>query len=145
MHALSIAMLVMFLQRAEAPQPPMIVVNGTAQLTVAPDEATVRLGIVKQAPTAQAAQDQANVVGKEILASIGKLGVPTNEIQTARLILTPVYAGRGPESRDTPRIVAYNATNTVSVRLDNLSLVGPVIDAGLKAGANQVEGIRFNL
>jgi uncharacterized protein YggE len=68
-----------------------------------------------------------------------------DQIQTARLILSPVYAPRNPESRDAPRIVAYNATNTVSVRLSNLSLVGAVIDAGLKAGANQVEGVQFGL
>jgi uncharacterized protein YggE len=29
--------------------------------------------------------------------------------------------------------------------LENLSLVGPVIDAGLKAGANQLEGVQFGL
>jgi len=62
-----------------------------------------------------------------------------------RLVLSPVYAPRSPDSRDAPRIVAYNATNTVSVRLENLSLVGPVIDAGLKAGANQLEGVQFGL
>jgi len=60
-------------------------------------------------------------------------------------VLTPVYAPRSPESRDAPRIVAYNASNTVTVRLDDLSLVGPVIDAGLKAGANQLEGVQFGL
>jgi uncharacterized protein YggE len=122
-----------------------LVVNGTAQTLVAPDEATVRLGIVRQAPTAQSAQEQANVVAKEILNAIVKLGVMADQIQTARLILSPVYAPRNPESRDAPRIVAYNATNTVSVRLSNLSLVGAVIDAGLKAGANQVEGVQFGL
>ena len=145
MHAISIAFALILLQRPEAPPPPAILVNGSAEVFVAPDEATVRLGIVRQAPTAQAAQEQANTVGKEILASLAKTGVPATQIQTARLVLSPVYAPRGPESRDAPRIVAYNATNTVSVRLDNLALVGPVIDAGLKSGANQVEGVQFGL
>jgi uncharacterized protein YggE len=146
MNAISIALVLAVLQQPVTPPgPPVLVVNGNAQIMVAPDQATVRLGIVRQAPTAQAAQDQANVVGKEILASITKLGIPAIQIQTARLILSPVYAGRNPESREAPRIVAYSATNTVSVRLDNLALVGPVIDAGLKSGANQVEGIQFGL
>jgi uncharacterized protein YggE len=60
-------------------------------------------------------------------------------------VLSPVYAPRSPESRDAPRIVAYNASNTVTVRLEDLSRVGPVIDAGLKAGANQLEGVQFGL
>src|SRR5262249_8013894 len=66
-------------------------------------------------------------------------------IQTARLVLSPVYAPRSPESRDAPRIVGYNATNSVSVRVEDLSLVGAVIDAGLKAGANQLDGVQFGL
>jgi uncharacterized protein len=146
MQTLSIALLFMFLQRPDVPPaPPVLVVTGTAQVFTAPDQATVRLGIVRQAATAQAAQEQANAVAQEILNAIGKAGVPANQIQTMRLVLSPVYAPRSPDSRDAPRIVAYNATNTVSVRLENLSLVGPVIDAGLKAGANQLEGVQFGL
>jgi uncharacterized protein YggE len=147
MHASSLALLLaMFLQRPDAPPPPpVLIVNGNAQILAAPDEATVRLGIVRQSPNAQAAQEQANGVAKEILGAIGKLGVPPSQIQTARLILSPVYAPRSPDSRDAARIVAYNATNSVAIRLDNLSLVGSVIDAGLKAGANQLEGVQFGL
>jgi uncharacterized protein YggE len=113
-------------QRTDTPPPPSLVVSGNAQVLAVPDQATVRLGIVRQAPTAQAAQDQTNAVGQEILNAIGRTGVNPQQVQTARLMLTPVYAPRSPESRDAPRIVAYNASNTVSVRLDNLSLVGPV-------------------
>jgi uncharacterized protein YggE len=120
-------------------------VTGSSEVLAVPDQATVRLGIVRQANTAQAAQEQANAVAQGILNAIGRSGVKTQQIQTARLVLTPVYAPRNPESRDAPRIVAYNASNTVSVRLENLALVGPVIDAGLNAGANQLEGVQFGL
>ncbi|PYS50237.1 MAG: hypothetical protein DMG13_21570, partial [Acidobacteria bacterium] len=108
-------------------------------------EATVRLGVVRQASAAQPAQDQANAVSQQILNAIGKAGVPAQQIQTSRLVLSPVYAPRGPEARDAPRIVGYSASNVVTVRLEDLSLIGPVIDAGLKAGANQLEGVQFGL
>ncbi len=130
-------------QRSDSPPPPALVVTGNAQIMAVPDEATVRLGIVRQATSAQVAQEQANAIGTEILNAIGKLGVPAQQIQTSRLILSPVYAPRGPDSRDAPRIVSYTASNVVSVRLQNLSQIGPVIDAGLKAGANQLEGVQF--
>src|SRR5499427_3972696 len=146
MHAAALVLSFLLAQLPNIePRPPVLVVNGTAQILVAPDEASVRLGIVRQAPNAQTAQEQANTVAQEILNALGRAGVAANQIQTARLVLSPVYAPRSPESRDAPRIVAYNATNTVSVRLENLSLVGPVIDAGLKAGANQLEGVQFGL
>jgi uncharacterized protein YggE len=124
------------------PQPPVLVVNGNSDVLANPDEAVVRLGIVRQANVAQTAQEQANAVAQEILKAVASLGVPSKDIQTARLVLTPVYAPpRTPESR----IVSYSATNTVSIRLDNLEKVGSVIDAGLKAGANQLEGVQFQL
>src|SRR5438552_28288 len=132
-------------QAPAVPQPPVLVVTGNSEVMVTPDEASVRLGIVRQAPAAQTAQDQANAVAQQILSEIRKLGVMPEKIQTARLVLSPIYAPRSPESRDAPRIVAYNASNTVTVRLEDLSLAGPVIDAGLKAGANQLEGVQFGL
>jgi len=147
MVALFSAMLLMLTQQpaSPTPAPSVIVVNGNAQVLAVPDEANVRLGIVRQAPTAQAAQDQANTVAQEILAAIRRVGVPSQQIQTSRLVLSPVYAPRGAESRDAPRIVAYNATNTVSARISDLAMVGSVIDAGLKAGANQLDGVQFGL
>jgi uncharacterized protein len=128
-----------------ASSPPFLVVTGNSEVLANPDEANVRLGIVRQAPAAQTAQDQVSAVAQQILNEIRKLGVMPQDIQTARLVLSPVYAPRSPESRDAPRIVAYNASNTVTVRLANLSLIGPVIDGGLKAGANQLEGVEFDL
>ena len=145
MYAISTLLLFMFWQIPGVSTPPVLLVTGNSQVFVTPDQATVRLGIVRQSANAQTAQEQANVVAQEILNTIAKVGVPPSQIQTTRLVLTPVYAPRSPDSRDAPRIVAYNATNSVSVRLENLSVIGPVIDAGLKAGANQLEGVQFGL
>ena len=148
MTTLALSMFLMLAQQPAvqlAPQPPELVVTGNAEILVAPDQAIVRLGIVRQASAAEAAQSEANMIAQAILTAVGKLGVPANQIQTARLVLTPVYAPRNGDARNGPRIVSYNATNTVSVRLDNLSMVGLVIDAGLYAGANQLDGVQFGL
>ena len=147
MYTTLFASLLILIQQPGPPPPPVpvLVVSGNASVMAVPDQAIVRLGIVRQAASAQAAQEQANVAAQEILNAVEKAGVPPNQIQTARLVLTPIYAPRNPDSRDAPRIVAYNAMNTISVRLENLSIVGTVIDAGLKAGANQIEGVGFAL
>ena len=126
-------------------QIPTLTVNGAGTVHVAPDEASVRLGITRQEPTAQAAQQETNRVANQILTAITELGIEQDRIQTSELRLTPVYAPRKPASQEEPRIVAYRASNVVSVRLDELSRVGPVIDAGLKSGANQLQGVRFGL
>ena len=71
-------------QRTEGPPPPVLVVTGNAQILTVPDEATVRLGIVRQASAAQAAQDQVNAVAQEILNAIGKVGVSPQQIQVRK-------------------------------------------------------------
>jgi uncharacterized protein YggE len=139
--ALTVALVLAQNSPVPGPQPPELVVTGNSDVLANPDEAVVRLGIVRQTNAAETAQDQANAVAQEILKAVGSLGVPQKDIQTARLILTPVYSPRNSEQR----IVSYSATNTVSVRLDNLEKVGSVIDAGLRAGANQLEGVQFQL
>lgn len=124
---------------------PTIAVTGNSEVRIAPDEATVRLGVTGQAPTARAAQDKVNTTAQRILAAIEKLGIKREAIQTSQLSLFPVYSQQKPGEEEAPRVVAYNASNTVSVRLTDLKLVGPVVDAGLEAGANQVEGVSFGL
>jgi uncharacterized protein YggE len=126
-------------QQTPAPTPPVVMVTGNAQVEATPDQATVRLGVLRQAATAQAAQEQANTAAKDILTALGKLGVPAQKIQTSRLTLAPNYRG------DPARIASYNASNIILVELDDLARVGPVIDAGLTAGANQLEGVQFRL
>lgn len=132
---------------AQTPGPPIptLAVSGNANLQVAPDRAVIRLGVVRQGTTAQSAQDQANRAGQDILNALTKVGVMANQIQTSRLTLSPVYAQQRPGSGDAPRIVAYMASNVVSVTLEDLTKIGPAIDAGLTAGANQLEGVQFDV
>jgi uncharacterized protein YggE len=127
---------------------PAIAVTGSGEVRRAPDEATVRLGVTAQAETARAAQEEANRVASAILQGVEALGVDRGAIQTSRLMLDPVYHHPGPDERGMsrePRIVGYRASNVVSVRLEDLTRVGPVIDAAVEAGANEVQGVDFRL
>lgn len=123
---------------------PVLTVSGDGEARVAPDEATVRLGMLAQAPTARAVQEEVNRTVNAVLAAVRKLGVPAEQIQTSELNLNPVYAqNRGNEGE--PRIAGYQASNVVTILLRKLDQVGPVIDAGLGAGANRLDGVSFGL
>jgi uncharacterized protein YggE len=124
---------------------PSLTVSGAADVHSAPDEATVRLGVSRQASSAREAQNLTNEVAQGILTGVAGVGVSKDRVQTSQLSLYPIYAQPKPGSNEEPKIVAYRAANTVSVRLSQLNLIGPVVDAGLKAGANQVEGVSFAL
>ncbi len=127
------------------PGAPSITVQGTAEVRSDPDVASVRLGIVAQGTNAQAAQERANQAANAILAAVRGLGVPAADVQTTDLSLTPLFPNDPRGTNEAPRIVGYQATDTVAVRLERLELVGKVIDAGLTAGANRVDGVDFGL
>jgi len=132
-------------QSATENEPSVLSVTGFGEVRIAPDEATVQLGVARQKDTAQEAQEEVNGVAQEILNAVTQLGVEAEHIQTYDLRLSPVYTTRRPGSSSEPRVVAYRASNMVSVRLENLSLVGLVIDAAMKAGGNQLQGVHFAL
>jgi len=85
-----------------------------------------------------------------VLEAIRGLGVDEGEIRTQRVDLHPRYAHPESEPRaqaqpQQPRITGYVATNQVLVTLDDVGMVGRMIDAGIAAGANHVSGIQFRL
>jgi uncharacterized protein YggE len=141
--------------RAQPPQPPgpgprpvpSLVAQATGQVDVAPDLAVVRLGVVVQNPSARAAQEGANKVVAALLAAVRELGIDAKDLQTSQLNLNPIYAPYRPDGGEPqePRITGYQASFSVSVQVTRLDLVGRVVDVGLAAGANQIEGVTFGL
>jgi hypothetical protein len=150
---LLLAALPLAAQQAEpprlVPEVPVVTVSGSGEVRAEPDEATVNLGVTAQAETAGDAQEEASRIAARILEAVRGLGIEEKSVQTSSLSLYPVYAERQPRTaqevyRD-PEIVAYRASNVVSVRLADLDRIGPVIDASVGAGANEVQGVGFQL
>lgn len=134
--------LVAFAQEMKSPEK-IITVTGSAQVFASPDEGVVSLGVMKTAKTAAEAQKQANEVANKLIAALAKLGIEKSDIQTSQINLYPQYSN--PKPGENPVVSGYQASNILSVRLKDLSKVGPVVDAGVDAGVNNVQGIQFNL
>jgi uncharacterized protein len=130
------------------PAVPAVAVTGNAEVAAAPDRATLSLGAVVESRQAQEAQKQMAQVMQRVIQDIKAQGIPEEKIRTAGLSLNPVYAhpaSRAGQEPEAPRIVGYRAANTVRVQVDDLERVGGVIDAGIAAGANQLNGLAFDL
>jgi uncharacterized protein YggE len=117
-------------------------------VAAAPDRAVVSLGAVVEAKNALDAQKQIAQVLQRVVKDIRAQGIPEEKVRTAGLSLDPVYshpapsAGKDPEA---PRIVGYRASNMVRVQIDDIERAGAVIDAGITAGANQLNNLSFGL
>jgi uncharacterized protein YggE len=122
-----------------------LTVTGNGEVSAPPDQAFVRLGATAQAAEAAAAQTSVSEVMQRALGLIEKAGIPRKSLRTSGLTLTPIYSTTRPDKTAEPRIVAYRAGNVIEVTVDDIKLVGKVIDAGLEAGANRLEGVSFGL
>jgi uncharacterized protein YggE len=123
---------------------PQITAQGTAEVRATPDRAVVRFGVQVEAPEAQAAQGRVGEAMQRVIQALRRLSIPQHHIVTERLDLSPVYEQTGSPGRPgPPRLTGYHAANVVRIELDDLVRLGPVIDAAVGAGANDVEGIQF--
>jgi len=119
-----------------------VMVTGNAIVQVQPDTATITISVVTQARAALDAQQQnANKSDAVVRALKSAVGAGA-EIKTSGYSLQPqrVYKENQP-----PTISGYEARNSATVVLADLTKVGAVIDAASQAGANDVSGISFTL
>jgi len=128
--------------------PPALTVHGHGEVAAVPDLAVVRLGASVQTSEADRAQQQVNQIMQRTLKALRALGMAEKDLQTVGLALNPVYSK--PERVKTtevegPHIVGYRASNTIQIRLEDLSRVGEVIDAGIRSGANNLQGVSFDI
>lgn len=127
---------------------PKITVTGNGEVMVLPDRALIRLGVVAQAKQAAEAQLQANQIIHQALEKFKQLNIPEGKISTVGLTLTPVFSRPDPKKLEEPFepvIVAYQARNTILLVSDDVGAVGGIVDAGIAAGANQLEGVSFEV
>lgn len=125
-------------------QPPehTIAVVGSGKVTVIPDQATIRLGVVVERKTAKAARQDAAVAMTRVVAAIRKLGITERDIATSAISLGPVYDY---PTNAAPRIRGYQLQNIVTVKVRDLDVIGDVLDDSVVAGATSVEGITFDV
>jgi uncharacterized protein YggE len=129
-----------------------ISVVGQARVSATPDQATVRLGVVSQSPTATAALTE-NAALMEAVISATLALVDEDQVRTETVQLYPVYSDVQPlldepgsaVQQTEPQITGYRAMNIISVTADDVGLVADVLDAATTAGANTVEGISFEI
>lgn len=121
---------------------PKIKVSATGHAAQAPDQASVSAGVVTQGKTAGDAMRQNARQMNAAFAALRAAGIQERDIQTSQMSLQPQYDY---QNRQTPRITGYEVRNTVSARSDNLNQVGPMLDALVSSGVNNINGVTFSI
>ena len=72
-----------------------------------------------------------------VLSALKKAGVEDRDVQTSNVSLNAEY--RYPENQS-PQLVGYTASNSVTVRFRDLTNSGKILDTLVAQGANQISG-----
>jgi uncharacterized protein YggE len=128
-------------QGAQPQMPPIVGtrldISATGESTRVPDVAIISAGVVTRAPTAGAAIQENSARMDRVLAALKRAGVADRDVQTSSISLNPEY--RYQENKP-PELVAYSASNQVSIRFRDIRNSGKILDALVAEGANQING-----
>lgn len=119
-----------------------IIVMGDATVQAQPDTAIITISVVTQSKNALDAQQQNATRTEAVVRALKSAAGPGAEVKTSGYSLQPQRLYR---ENQPPTITGYEARNSVTVTLNDLTKVGSVIDASAQAGANDISGIAFTL
>ena len=117
-------------------------VSAQAEARSVPDVATISAGVVTQAADGNTAMRQNAEQMAKVMVAIKAAGIAEKDIQTSGISLNPQY--RYVEN-EAPSITGYQATNTVSLKVRDITKLGKVLDSLAAQGANQINGPSFQI
>ncbi|MTH78676.1 DUF541 domain-containing protein [Paracoccus aestuariivivens] len=122
------------------PHAAKLTVTGEASSSAEPDLAIITLGVSTEAETAAAAMSENSTRQKAVIDALQAEGVEARDIQTSGLNLSPKMEYNNGQA---PKMVGYQAQNTVTVRVRDIAGLGGVLDKLVATGANEISGISF--
>jgi len=129
---------------ADPGKTPRIVVSGEGESALKPDIALLSLSVMREAKTARAALDANNDAMAAVIAAMKAAGIAERDLQTAGIQINPRYnyTNKADGSQEA-ELVAYQVTNTLSVRVRDIDKTGDILDKAVTLGVNQGGGISF--
>jgi len=128
--------------RAQTLPSPMLHLSASGEVRAAPDRAAISVAVQTLAPTAAQAMAQNRERMGKVMATLLKQGLAARDIQTSAIDLSPQYIYI---QNEPPKLTGYQASNALTIMVNDLPRLGPVLDAVVEAGVNQVNGISFGL
>ena len=133
------------LASAEDQKAGTIAVTGIGTIAAAPDMATINLTVLREAETAKGALAENNAAMNEILNAMKAFDIEDKDLQTSNFSIHPRYVyPKNNNQNQSPKIVAYQVSNSLSVRIRDLDRVGEILDKSVTLGVNQGGNIFFS-
>jgi len=126
----------------QATAPRSMSVTGLGEVPLQPDIAYIYIGVHTEAESAAEAVSANNLGSQKLMSALEAAGVAAEDIRTSNFSIwtnTP-YGADG-----MPTAPVYMVDNTIYLTVRDLAGLGGLLDAAVKAGANSINSIQFDV
>lgn len=118
-------------------------VNGEASIKAKPDVAYISVGVQTESKSSKTAQQDNAKKMQEVYKAIESLKISKDMLKTENYSVYPMETYNEKDKRS--YVTGYRVTNTIRITVNDIEMVGDVIDAASQNGANQIYNITFGL
>jgi uncharacterized protein YggE len=126
-------------QETHTDQRRTIAVTGVVKMTVKPDMAEVRIGVVTEGLDVRKIKSENDRRVRAIFDALERIGIAQRNVKTTNLQISPVYD----YSNGRSALIAYKMRNAVIITITDLDSVEAVINESVESGGNTVEQLVF--
>jgi hypothetical protein len=119
----------------------MITVSGTGEVYASPDVGLINVSVRTESRDVATATNENTTKMNEVLSFIKSQNVQENDIKTTGFNINPVYAWEDKTGKRT--LTGYEVTQTINVKIRDLTKVGAIISGATEKGANDVSSLSF--
>ena len=130
----------------------VVTVEGTGEVSLVPDVAQITFSVTESASSVKAAQDAATKKTDSAIEAIKGLGVDDKDVKTLSYNVSPKYEYNTPCGpgmacpavvSGSPRIVGYDVSQTIEVRVKDTAKASDVLAALGQIGVQNIYGPNF--
>jgi uncharacterized protein len=126
---------------AFGPQPNTVTVGADGKFETAPDTALIQFNISAQADTAKDAYDQAAKQAEATRQVLRANGIDPKAAEIGFFSVNPQYDWKNPKHK----VVGYQVTTSVSLKLKDFSKIGPVTQQLADASVSDSQSLSYTL
>ncbi len=122
--------------------PEMLSVTGEGKASIAPDVATIDLGIITEGNAINIIIEKNTNSMNTVLADIKTLGIAEKDIKTKNYSLQPRYDWTQTGTRISR---GYSLTQTIEVKIRDFAKIGNVLEVASAKGVNNIGDLHFTI
>ncbi|HVM90508.1 MAG TPA: SIMPL domain-containing protein [Verrucomicrobiae bacterium] len=121
--------------------PDTFTVSGEGKVSGQPTLAEVSLGLYSEGQDVPTVQNANSSKVNGIIDAMKQMGISQDDMQTSNYSIQPKYD----YSNGTQTVVGYTVSQSLNVKVRDLTKVGAVVSKAGQLGANQVNGVTFTI